>query len=172
MSQEKFEKTLSLLKGALDYESFRDVDMVIETVAAAPVVSPNITGAAGGWPGSNAISISQQAELAKKALHENVCRLKGIILHSNESFFGIPPRSLSLFSKISILEAKEVDYYLCNSLKGRHVLVQVLLFLFLFWTLEKSGILRLNNLKFHEGSYISRERATPIFCHLPATGDP
>ncbi|KAL3829350.1 hypothetical protein ACJIZ3_018152 [Penstemon smallii] len=32
MSQEKFEKTLSLLKGALDYESFRDVDMVIEAV--------------------------------------------------------------------------------------------------------------------------------------------
>lgn len=30
MSQEKFEKTLSLLKGTLDYESFRDVDMVIE----------------------------------------------------------------------------------------------------------------------------------------------
>lgn len=30
MSQEKFEKTLSLLKGALDYEDFRDVDMVIE----------------------------------------------------------------------------------------------------------------------------------------------
>lgn len=32
MSQEKFEKTLSLLKGTLDYESFRDVDMVIEAV--------------------------------------------------------------------------------------------------------------------------------------------
>ncbi|KAL6588129.1 hypothetical protein OROMI_001107 [Orobanche minor] len=32
MSQEKFEKTLTLLKGALDYESFRDVDMVIEAV--------------------------------------------------------------------------------------------------------------------------------------------
>ncbi|XP_011071437.1 glyoxysomal fatty acid beta-oxidation multifunctional protein MFP-a [Sesamum indicum] len=32
MSQEKFEKTLSLLKGVLDYESFRDVDMVIEAV--------------------------------------------------------------------------------------------------------------------------------------------
>ncbi|CAA2997987.1 glyoxysomal fatty acid beta-oxidation multifunctional MFP-a [Olea europaea subsp. europaea] len=32
MSQEKYEKTLSLLKGALDYESFRDVDMVIEAV--------------------------------------------------------------------------------------------------------------------------------------------
>ncbi|CAN1806896.1 Glyoxysomal fatty acid beta-oxidation multifunctional protein MFP-a [Linum perenne] len=32
MSQEKFEKTFSLLKGALDYESFRDVDMVIEAV--------------------------------------------------------------------------------------------------------------------------------------------
>jgi len=32
MTQEKFEKTLSLLKGALDYESFRDVDMVIEAV--------------------------------------------------------------------------------------------------------------------------------------------
>lgn len=30
MTQEKFEKTLSLLKGVLDYESFRDVDMVIE----------------------------------------------------------------------------------------------------------------------------------------------
>lgn len=30
MSQEKFEKTLSLLKGVLDYEDFRDVDMVIE----------------------------------------------------------------------------------------------------------------------------------------------
>ncbi|KAL2506885.1 Peroxisomal fatty acid beta-oxidation multifunctional protein MFP2 [Abeliophyllum distichum] len=32
MSQEKYEKTFSLLKGALDYESFRDVDMVIEAV--------------------------------------------------------------------------------------------------------------------------------------------
>ncbi|KAL0434041.1 UNVERIFIED_CONTAM: Glyoxysomal fatty acid beta-oxidation multifunctional protein MFP-a [Sesamum latifolium] len=32
MSQEKFGKTLSLLKGVLDYESFRDVDMVIEAV--------------------------------------------------------------------------------------------------------------------------------------------
>ncbi|KAL3641917.1 hypothetical protein CASFOL_012732 [Castilleja foliolosa] len=32
MSQEKFEKTLSSLKGSLDYESFRDVDMVIEAV--------------------------------------------------------------------------------------------------------------------------------------------
>ncbi|KAH0927748.1 hypothetical protein HID58_020004 [Brassica napus] len=32
MSQEKFEKTMSLLKGSLDYESFRDVDMVIEAV--------------------------------------------------------------------------------------------------------------------------------------------
>ncbi|KAI3459260.1 hypothetical protein Pfo_015923 [Paulownia fortunei] len=32
MSQEKFEKTLSLLKGVLDYESFRDVDLVIEAV--------------------------------------------------------------------------------------------------------------------------------------------
>lgn len=32
MTQEKFEKTFSLLKGALDYESFGDVDMVIEAV--------------------------------------------------------------------------------------------------------------------------------------------
>lgn len=32
MTQEKFEKTLSLLKGVLDYESFKDVDMVIEVV--------------------------------------------------------------------------------------------------------------------------------------------
>lgn len=32
MTQEKFEKTFSLLKGSLDYESFRDVDMVIEAV--------------------------------------------------------------------------------------------------------------------------------------------
>ncbi|GMH08298.1 hypothetical protein Nepgr_010138 [Nepenthes gracilis] len=32
MTQEKFEKTMSLLKGVLDYESFRDVDMVIEAV--------------------------------------------------------------------------------------------------------------------------------------------
>lgn len=32
MSREKFEKTFSLLKGSLDYESFRDVDMVIEAV--------------------------------------------------------------------------------------------------------------------------------------------
>ena len=30
MTQEKFEKTMSLLKGSLDYESFKDVDMVIE----------------------------------------------------------------------------------------------------------------------------------------------
>ncbi|KAK7821703.1 glyoxysomal fatty acid beta-oxidation multifunctional protein mfp-a [Quercus suber] len=32
MTQEKFEKTISLLKGVLDYESFKDVDMVIEAV--------------------------------------------------------------------------------------------------------------------------------------------
>lgn len=30
MSQEKFEKTFSLLKGVLEYDSFRDVDLVIE----------------------------------------------------------------------------------------------------------------------------------------------
>ncbi|XP_022741326.1 peroxisomal fatty acid beta-oxidation multifunctional protein MFP2-like [Durio zibethinus] len=32
MTQEKFEKTISLLRGVLDYESFREVDMVIEAV--------------------------------------------------------------------------------------------------------------------------------------------
>ncbi|KAL8196130.1 hypothetical protein R6Q57_025130 [Mikania cordata] len=32
LTQEKFEKTISHLMGALDYESFRDVDMVIEAV--------------------------------------------------------------------------------------------------------------------------------------------
>ncbi|KAM0984906.1 hypothetical protein ACFX14_012380 [Malus domestica] len=32
MNQEKFEKTTSILKGVLDYDSFRDVDMVIEAV--------------------------------------------------------------------------------------------------------------------------------------------
>lgn len=32
MTQEKCEKTISLLQGALDYEGFRDVDMVIEAV--------------------------------------------------------------------------------------------------------------------------------------------
>ncbi|XP_057547363.1 glyoxysomal fatty acid beta-oxidation multifunctional protein MFP-a [Amaranthus tricolor] len=32
MSEDKFEKTMSLLQGALDYSSFKDVDMVIEAV--------------------------------------------------------------------------------------------------------------------------------------------
>ncbi|XP_044486723.1 glyoxysomal fatty acid beta-oxidation multifunctional protein MFP-a-like [Mangifera indica] len=32
MTREKFDKTMSLLKGVLDYESFKDVDMVIEAV--------------------------------------------------------------------------------------------------------------------------------------------
>ncbi|MBA0739695.1 hypothetical protein Gogos_012934, partial [Gossypium gossypioides] len=32
MTREKFEKTMSLLRGVLDFESFRDVDMVIEAV--------------------------------------------------------------------------------------------------------------------------------------------
>jgi len=32
MTQEKFEKAVSLLEGTLDYGSFRDVDMVIEVV--------------------------------------------------------------------------------------------------------------------------------------------
>ncbi|XP_022958921.1 glyoxysomal fatty acid beta-oxidation multifunctional protein MFP-a-like isoform X1 [Cucurbita moschata] len=32
MTKENFEKTISLLKGVLDYESFKDVDMVIEAV--------------------------------------------------------------------------------------------------------------------------------------------
>lgn len=30
MTQEKFDKTISLLKGTVDYESLKDVDMVIE----------------------------------------------------------------------------------------------------------------------------------------------
>lgn len=33
MTQEKFERTISLLKGVLDYEQFKDVDMVIEVSA-------------------------------------------------------------------------------------------------------------------------------------------
>lgn len=38
---------------------------------------PSIGGSIGGWPsGSDTISISQQAELSKKALHESVRRLK------------------------------------------------------------------------------------------------
>ncbi|KAJ4823127.1 hypothetical protein Tsubulata_001897 [Turnera subulata] len=32
LSQEKFGRTISLLKGVLDYENFKDVDMVIEAV--------------------------------------------------------------------------------------------------------------------------------------------
>lgn len=32
MTKEKFEKTISLLKGTIDYESFKDVDLVIEAV--------------------------------------------------------------------------------------------------------------------------------------------
>ena len=32
MSEEKFENIFSLVQGAVDYESFRDVDMVIEAV--------------------------------------------------------------------------------------------------------------------------------------------
>lgn len=32
MTSEKFEKAISLLKGVLDYESFKDVDMVIEVI--------------------------------------------------------------------------------------------------------------------------------------------
>jgi len=32
MTEEKFGKTMSLLQGTLDYESFRDVDMVIEVL--------------------------------------------------------------------------------------------------------------------------------------------
>ncbi|KAK2394935.1 peroxisomal fatty acid beta-oxidation multifunctional protein MFP2 [Trifolium repens] len=32
MTKEKFEKTISLLKGTIDYEGFKDVDMVIEAV--------------------------------------------------------------------------------------------------------------------------------------------
>lgn len=32
MTQEKFDKTISLLKGTLDYGSFKDVDMVIEVI--------------------------------------------------------------------------------------------------------------------------------------------
>lgn len=32
MTLEKFEKTMTLLKGVLNYESFRDVDVVIEVV--------------------------------------------------------------------------------------------------------------------------------------------
>lgn len=38
--------------------------------------APSIGGAVGGGPGFDAVSISQQAELAKKALNENLRRLK------------------------------------------------------------------------------------------------
>lgn len=39
MTKEKLEKTISLLKGVLDYESFTDVDMVIEVPLAAFLLS-------------------------------------------------------------------------------------------------------------------------------------
>ncbi|RAL54328.1 hypothetical protein DM860_001456 [Cuscuta australis] len=42
MSQEKFEKTFSLLKGVLDYESFRDVDLIIEAVIEDVNLKQNI----------------------------------------------------------------------------------------------------------------------------------
>ncbi|CAL5393290.1 unnamed protein product [Camellia sinensis] len=42
MNEEKFLKTLSLLKGVLDYESFRDVDMVIEAVIENVSLKPQI----------------------------------------------------------------------------------------------------------------------------------
>ena len=32
MSEEKFEKTISLVQGTVDYKFFRDVDMVIEAI--------------------------------------------------------------------------------------------------------------------------------------------
>nr|GMD37771.1 transcriptional repressor ILP1 [Ipomoea batatas] len=69
----------------------------------APVVSP-ITGAAGGWPGSNAISISQQAELAKKALHENVCRLEESHARTVASLSKTEENLSSSLSNVTTLE--------------------------------------------------------------------
>ncbi|KAK1390463.1 Glyoxysomal fatty acid beta-oxidation multifunctional protein MFP-a [Heracleum sosnowskyi] len=42
MTQDKFESTISLLKGSLDYESFRDVYMVIEAVTANVLLKQKI----------------------------------------------------------------------------------------------------------------------------------
>jgi enoyl-CoA hydratase/3-hydroxyacyl-CoA dehydrogenase len=40
MTEEKFEKTLSLLTGVLDYEKFKEVDLVIEaSIITDPVWS-------------------------------------------------------------------------------------------------------------------------------------
>ena len=44
MTKENFEKTISLLKGVLDYESFKDVDMVIEVLWAAFLFSRQVEG--------------------------------------------------------------------------------------------------------------------------------
>ncbi|KAK1397759.1 hypothetical protein POM88_007622 [Heracleum sosnowskyi] len=41
MTRDKFESTISLLKGSLDYETFRDVYMVIEKIGKTPVVVGN-----------------------------------------------------------------------------------------------------------------------------------
>ncbi|XP_031742686.1 glyoxysomal fatty acid beta-oxidation multifunctional protein MFP-a-like [Cucumis sativus] len=41
MTPEKFERTISLLKGVLDYESFKDVDMVIEVSSSQRLQEPN-----------------------------------------------------------------------------------------------------------------------------------
>lgn len=45
-------------------------------MSASGSSAPSIGGAAGGGPGFDAVSISQQAELTKKALNENLRRLK------------------------------------------------------------------------------------------------
>ncbi|KEH37224.1 putative 3-hydroxyacyl-CoA dehydrogenase, Hydro-lyase, Isomerase [Medicago truncatula] len=42
MTKEKFEKTISLLKGTIDYESFKDVDLVIEAVIENVVLKQQI----------------------------------------------------------------------------------------------------------------------------------
>ncbi|KAL5996179.1 hypothetical protein ACLOJK_026253 [Asimina triloba] len=44
MTQEKFERTLSLLKGVLNYDNFRDVDMVIEAVIENASLKQQIFG--------------------------------------------------------------------------------------------------------------------------------
>ncbi|THG11309.1 hypothetical protein TEA_014279 [Camellia sinensis var. sinensis] len=44
--------------------------------SSVPSVAPSIGGAVGGFPGLDVMPISQQAEITKKALHDNLRRLK------------------------------------------------------------------------------------------------
>ncbi|KAI5084489.1 hypothetical protein GOP47_0000658 [Adiantum capillus-veneris] len=96
MTREKFDKTLALIGGVLDYEQFRNVDLVIEAVIENPPLKQQIFGDLEKFCSSNCILASNTSTIDLNVIGQHV---KAKDLLAGAHFFS-PAHVMPLFEII------------------------------------------------------------------------